>query len=263
MKTIRPEQCSPSKTKKKFSCYSTATLHKLKNKWNSGHSDKIVATQPQQIWRQLNEKFKNCVEESCWAKNLGINVGSEFSPKSPASWNSKPNEWLSSDEITNVMQQYEAAYNNFEYIGPSPSDYFFIENGKCVWPELCAFNIHKCKQKVGVVFNLDEHAGPGTHWVSLFIDKVKRKIYYFDSTGDPIHKNIEVFVKKIQKQDSRYKFKQNSPTEHQMGNTECGMYTLFFIITMLKYNDFSLFKNKGIFTDKKIMELRKKYFNES
>ena len=88
-------------------------------------------------------------------------------------------------------------------------------------------------------------------------------IYYFDSTGDPIHKNINKFVKTVQKKDPRYKFKQNSPKEHQFGNTECGMYSLFFIITMIQYNDFSLFTTKGVFPDKKIMELRKKYFNES
>jgi hypothetical protein len=30
-----------------------------------------------------------------------------------------------------------------------------------------------------------------------------------------------------------FKFYQNYPFEHQMGNTECGMYSLFFMITML------------------------------
>ena len=29
--------------------------------------------------------------------------------------------------------------------------------------------------KIGVIFNLDKHTQPGSHWVALFIDGEKRK----------------------------------------------------------------------------------------
>jgi hypothetical protein len=262
MKTLRPEQCSPSKTRKRFSCYSNAMLYKLKHAWNVKHSDKITGVTPKQIWIQLTDKFPDCIEESCWSKKLGVNATTEFAPKSPKSWNSDPDEWLSSTDITNVLKQYEKAYDDFKYIGPSPSDFDVIDMNECVWPELCKFNIHRSKPKVGIVFNLDEHEGPGTHWVSLFIDKTKRTMYYFDSTGDPLHPNIKRFTDKVKEQDNKYKLKQ-SRKEHQKGNTECGVYSLFFISTMLKYNDFSMFTKKGIFPDSEMLKLRKKFFNES
>ena len=48
---------------------------------------------------------------------------------------------------------------------------------------------------------------------------------------------------------------------HQYSNSECGMYSLFFIIQLLKdlknFNDFQ--ENK--YTDKHMKQLRTKYFN--
>ena len=62
--------------------------------------------------------------------------------------------------------------------------------------------------------------------------------------------------------------------EHQFGNTECGMYSLYFIITLLKsetengekltgYKEKYIFfkdKNRRI-PDKYVFNFRKKYFN--
>ena len=67
------------------------------------------------------------------------------------------------------------------------------------------------------------------------------------------------------------KFYENHPFEHQYSNTECGMYSLFFLITMLtnkingksfrNYKDkIFLFKRKRI-SDKNMTKLRNIYFN--
>ena len=137
-------------------------------------------------------------------------------------------------------------YPEFEFIGPSPTDYFVKEYGdSCVWDELCKFNLQswlkKGKTKIGVVFNLDPHYKSGSHWVALFINTVSRAVYYFDSTGARIHKHINRFRKEVQAQAAsqlgqKYKFDTNYNVEHQFHNTECGMYVLFFIITMLMHD---------------------------
>jgi hypothetical protein len=115
-----------------------------------------------------------------------------FAPKSPESWKKNNNEWLSTSDIQSVLTQYEKAYPEFKFIGPCASDYYFMENGQCVSPELCNLNVNTEPHKyIGIVFNLDVHDGPGTHWVSVFIDLPKQTIYYFDSGGDPIHQNIQ------------------------------------------------------------------------
>jgi hypothetical protein len=164
----------------------------------------------------------------------------------PKSWKKNINEWLSSDEIEQVLKQYETMYPEFKFIGPSPTDYFVKEYGdSCVWEELCKFNlqnyINKGKTKIGVVFNLDPHYKSGSHWVALFINTESKSIYFFDSTGARVHKYINRFRKEVQDQAVKlglnYRFDSNYKVEHQYHNTECGMYVLFFIITMLVHDN--------------------------
>jgi hypothetical protein len=262
---VNPEICSPLYTKEKgYSCYTSKHLHQLKQKYNRTHKKKIKTNDPVHIWKELNTKITTCKKESCWAKELRVPAQDVFAPKSPESWKKNNNEWLSTSDIQSVLTQYEKAYPEFKFIGPCASDYYFIENGQCVSPELCNLNVNTETHKyIGVVFNLDVHDGPGTHWVSVFIDLPKQTIYYFDSGGDPIHQNIQKLVDQIKGQNPQFKFVQNHPVEHQFGNTECGVYSLFFIITMLKTKNFNYFKtnSKKTFPDKKIEKLRKKYFN--
>ena len=57
----------------------------------------------------------------------------------------------------------------------------------------------------------------------------------------------------------RYYYNDN---RHQYKNSECGMYCLYFIIQMLTTNkSFENFSNNKIH-DKKMIRLRKKYFNQ-
>lgn len=257
-----PEVCAPSKTVKKYSCYSNKDLFKLKKKYNRTHRKKIKAKDPYKIWKGLHRL--NCSKESCFATTLNVSTNS-FAPKSPAEWKKKPTAWLSSTDITRVLNQYEEVYPEFKYIGPSPSDFYFRENGTCVWEELCKFKVHemsKTKSKVGIVFNLDTHEGGGTHWIGIFMDLRDKIMYYFDSTGSSIKEepHIYKFYEKVKMQDPEHRLVENT-VEHQMGNTECGMYTLFFIIVMLQTGNFSIFQ-KNIFRDKSMIKLRKKLFNE-
>ena len=55
----------------------------------------------------------------------------------------------------------------------------------------------------------------------------------------------------------------NHPVEHQEKDTECGMYSLYFIIKMLQGANYKyLFLNKkNLIRDKEMLNLRKKYFS--
>jgi len=275
---IKKENCSPT-SKYKYTCYSNKSLHLLKEHWNFRHPDcKITTNDNYKIWEQLKNYMSSlCKRESCWLKHLiENNLNNEllqytFAPKSPYSWKKKPTTWLNSLDIENVMMQYERQYSNFEFIGPSPIDYNTKKlYGECVWNELCNFNlkktIEKKKNKIGIVFNTDPHYMDGSHWISMFIDITKQKIYFFDSVGDLPPKQIFNFVKTITKQglkiNKKFKFIMNHPIEHQEKNTECGMYSLFFIITMLEGGNFKkifLDKNKLI-KDNDMIHLRKQIF---
>ncbi len=276
---IKVINCAPKKKKVlSFTCYTPKNLLKLKKLWNMKHPGmKIKSNKPYDIWTNLRDSMENvCGRESCWLNQQFVkeNVSSKmfkdtFRPYSPKKWKRKPDEWLTSIDIINVMKQYETFDKRFEFIGPSPIDYdTHTYGGECVWEELCKFNlsdnIKKKKTKVGVIFNLDKHDQPGSHWVAVFLDIKKNKIYYFDSYGDKTPGRIMQFIKDIQSQGlelrRKIKFSENK-TRHQYSNSECGMYCIHFIIRMMKGDSFEKHQRKKI-SDSKMKRLRKIYFNQ-
>jgi len=279
--TLVKQQCSPATKKKGYSCLSDDALYKLRDLWNIRHPDVAInSNDPKEIWEKMKNNMKSvCNKESCWLKQGFVNgqlnkeLENSFAPASPSEWKKNPNEWLSSLDIMNVMKQYEAAYKCFEFIGPSPIDYDTHKlYGECVWEELCHFNledqIKNGKMKIGIIFNLDPHNKGGSHWVSLFINIKKKTIFYFDSAGDKIPSQIMKFVNTIKTQGQQLKkpihftFDQNYPVEHQYGNTECGIYSLYFIVHMLDDKITGHYLKTHILKDEYMQKFRKVYFNE-
>jgi hypothetical protein len=243
---LKPDTCSPTRRKYRWndtpSCYSEKDLAKAAELWDNGHAQKVGSRDPATVWKYLADHIPDCDRESCWASKLSMPTGM-FAPTMPASWKKNKNEWLSSVEIKKLMKLYEADFPNFAFLGPSPSNFFFKNRNEqpCVWPELCQFDLHdyvrRGKTRIGVIFNLDPHNKPGSHWVSMFINTDTKRIYYFDSTGETIPKNIAKFKDKVMRQSNNtYVYEENHPVEHQFGDTECGMYALFFISTMLRHD---------------------------
>jgi hypothetical protein len=280
-RTLKKMNCNPNvvgKSINKDSCYTNKTITKIKKAFNrNNRSNKIKSTDSQTIYKELSLKIKNCDDESCWLKEFGENErkslrNDSFSPNKPDEWIKNPVEWLSNFDILNVLKQYEEKYQDFKFIGPSPIDFNSTPygNNKCVTQDLCTFKLQNYERSrfnsIGVVFNLDKHNQGGSHWVSLFISIKHKLIYYFDSAANDIPKEIDEFVKLVVSQShNKLKFLTNVPHQHQYENTECGMYSLFFIITMLDESisirkRISMFSKKRL-NDKYIQQFRKKYFN--
>ena len=274
--------CSPiNKTpNQNYTCYTEDDLIKLRNMWNARHPDRPITTNhSKEIWDQLKNYYANiCNKESCWVRQMTKNTKMEqelldaFAPESPNEWKKNPNEWLSSLDILEVMSQYEKKYKCFNFLGPSPIDYdTHLLYGECVWEELCHFNlqnqIKNGKTKIGIIFNLDPHYKGGSHWVSIFINIKKGTIFFFDSAGESIPKQIKKFVDTVKKQGLelekpiKFKFDQNFPIEHQYKNTECGIYSLFFIIHMLEDKITAHYLKTHILKDEYMQQFRKIYYN--
>jgi len=274
-------RCSPKLENNEFSCFDNESLTKMKNLWNAKHQDsQIITNEPKEIWTQLKGNLSSvCSKESCWLKQHFIDnskirkeLSESFAPLAPKEWKKKPNEWLSSIDILNVMKQFEKTYKCFEFIGPSPIDYDAkLVYGETVWPELSEFDLKnqlkRGKTKIGVIFNTDDHNGGGEHWISLFINIKTKVIFFFDSAGDKCPKRVKKFINNVVKQGTfldpqiHFTFDENHPTEHQMNDTECGVYSLYFIVHMLedKHNG-DYFKTHRL-SDKYMEQFRRVYFN--
>jgi hypothetical protein len=274
--------CSTSVKNKNYTCYSDSELYKLRDIWNARHPDRPIKTKKKKdIWDKLKEYYATiCNKESCWVRQMVKNTKLEkelldaFAPESPKDWDKNPNEWLSSIDIIQVMNKYEKEYKCFNFLGPSPIDYDTHKiNNTCVWEELCHFklsqHIKEGYTKIGIIFNLDPHYKGGSHWVSLFINVKTKTIFYFDSAGEPIPKQIEKFVNTVIEQGQahstpiKFKFDQNYPIEHQYGNTECGIYSLFFIIYMLQDKISGHYLKTHIIKDKYMENFRNVFYNKN
>ena len=281
-KTFQKLNCSPKDKNevKEYTCYTDGDLQKLRNMWNARHPDKKITTNDsKEIWQMLKNYYaKVCNKESCWVRQMtkGTKMEKEllesFSPVEPIEWKKNPNEWLSSIDIIEVMNQYEKTHKCFDFLGPSPIDYDTHQlYGECVWEELCHFSladqIKKGKNKIGVIFNTDPHDKDGEHWISLFINIKKGTIFFFDSAGDKAPSQVMKFVKMVTEQGKKleepidFKFDENYPVEHQYKNTECGVYSIYFIIHMLEDKITGHYLKTHVLKDKYMEQFRKIYYN--
>ena len=173
-----------------------------------------------------------------------------------------------------VMKQYEKAYKCFEFLGPTPIDFDTKKMyGTCVWEELCNFSLQdqlkSGKTKIGIVFNTDPHNKPGQHWISMFINIKKKQIFFFDSVGTKAPPQVMDLVNRIKEQGKQmnpkilFTFDENHPVEHQYGNSQCGIYSIFFIVHMLEDKITEHYLKTHILKDEYIAKFRKVYFNDS
>ena len=262
-----------------YTCYTKPALEKMKNIWNARHPDvKINADRPYPIWMALKKNMRSsCDKESCWLKKHWVqqkmnkkHLETTFATPQPGSWKRKPSEWLTSVDIMGVMRQLELGNKQFSFIGPSPIDFDEHElYGECVWEELCKFNlnseINKGKKDIGIIFNLDTHDKPGSHWVAMYISIPNKEICYFDSYGDKMPRRINKLAERIQSQalnkGEHYKIKENK-VRHQYSDSECGMYCLYFIKSLLEGDSFQKFQKQKT-PDLKMKQLRNIYFNKN
>ena len=257
--------CAP-KNNNNFTCFTKKSIIKMLRSWNDFYeNDKINFRDNdtlQTLWTNLDNKLKNiCNDEFCWTKqqfmkNNDKEILDEFRPEMPLNWKSNKNEWLNTLNIEAVMKQYEKKYDDFIFIGPVPIDFDTeLHPGNCVINELCKINLNKLirngKKKLGVIFNLDPHDKPGSHWVSMYADFDKlNDIYYFDSYGIKEPTEVTKLMERLKEQnDNINRVNTNLHTNnvrHQFKNSECGVYSMNFILKLLEGNTYKDIKNNII-----------------
>lgn len=220
---------------------------------------------PQDILNSVAQKLQVEPKRSAIEKKLNIKAKHEYSfvkalpiddsektklikeylrPKQPDDWGKDPDKWLNSLDIMNVMNQYEDAFPEFEFMGPFPIDFAapdpYKKDGKCLIQEMCEIKTTNAlasgTKYIGIIYNLDPHFKGGSHWVGMFINLVKKETIYFDSYGMEPPEQIQKFMKWLTTQDTEMKLKYIG-RRFQYQNSECGMYSMYFIIMMLSGYD--------------------------
>ena len=252
------KKCSP-RNNNSFTCFNKNALINIIKSWNNNYyNDKIKYSKydnTNALWNKVDSKFKRvCNEEYCWVEQKFIDktnpdIKNSFRPKRPKKWKENKNEWLTTSDIERVLKQYQTKHDNFMFIGPVPIDFDKeFGPGQCVINELCNINLkrllQKGKTKVGIVFNLDPHDKPGSHWVSFFADFDKNEICYFDSYGIAEPNEVRILMDRLKDQakelNKDMKIKVNN-YRHQFKNSECGIYSINFIVKLLEgmsYEDY-------------------------
>jgi len=224
--------------------YKIYLLHEFKQRYNGDQRDLIK----EKFTKFMDEKSKEYLENNV------------FRPEGPQG----KFEWLSTLDINKVLGQYEEKYPDFNFLGAVPIDFddlSYLPFKKLNFKDFINSGI----LKLGVIFNLDEHYKSGSHWVSLFINLDLGQIYFSDSYAGPPEERIRVFMtrasdflEKIGKNpDVRY-----NKTRHQRGGSECGVYSINFILRLLKGKTFDHITRKRL-TDGQVNKCRKIYFGNN
>ncbi len=275
--------CAPDKIFESGSCYTLNSLIQMADAYNKDNPnnpiklDKNYETlHPHKYKKYLVKEFdkklgSQCNSQQCWTKQSFTRHLNKLAKDELENYTFRPSgpegkfEWLNTVHIDEVMEQYEKKYPDFEFLGTVPSDF---EKLDVLGIKNLNFNklVGGGKNKIGMVINLDEHWQSGSHWVSLFADLKKGNVFFFDSYGSRPIKSIRSFMNKINRylqtgagiQNTRVDY---NKVRHQYKNSECGVYSINFIVRQLKGFTFDEICQNPI-PDDKINKCRVKYFTK-
>ena len=283
-KMFKGHHCSPGESDVMGSCLDddlVIRVAKVINKMSKKNKKLNVidlSRSPEDIHGDVCEeisKISKCSSEACWQtiKSLMSELGKDkeefknsFKPLMPKKWIKDYNEWLSTFEIEDCLEQHKEVDKNFYFYGAVPMDF-----KKCSVSNLCNFNMQKHldkdETKIGIVFNTDPSNKDGEHWISMYVDLGKHNsdnygIYYFDSFGRKPSKEVKELIKKIQSQGAKCDRKPvyfYNDVSYQKNNSQCGMYAIHFIKRMLEGLSFNEYLGTPL-SDKLMITLRDQYF---
>ena len=277
--------CAPGLEYKAGSCARLVVLVELAEAYNKSaqNQDKIrLASNMELLNPQIYKRYlvhelskrmgDKCKSQKCWSKQEFMRNVEEKAREEFMKYTLRPDspqgkfEWLSTFNINDSMDQYEKKYNGFKFFGAIPMD--FADLSQLEINNINYDNLQKNGiTKIGVIFNLDEHYKPGSHWVAMYTDFKKGNIYYFDSFGTKPEKRVRSLIRKHAKYmnskgiNSKNIIADYNKIQHQKENSECGVYSMNFLIRMARGDDFQKLCKNAI-PDKKINKCRSIYFDK-
>lgn len=235
--------CAPGKRLEHGTCLTHYSLQKIASYINNKHGKiEIQIDADKKIMLDNIKNYLNCRDDECIISHKYIIEmnDADIIQYTLRHTGPKNTQWLSTIDINRVLDQYNHINKDFIFLGAVPIDFKnlpFLGVSNLDLNQLQNESIHK----LAIVFNLDEHYKSGSHWVALYSDLKKKKIYFFDSNGIKPEYRIRSFMIYIIKYlMSKYSIDisnmdiSHNPVRHQYKNSECGVYSINFIIRCLK-----------------------------
>ena len=216
-------------------------VERLRTVYNKEHANEKAISKGdlEATWNEL----KGRLQSKCKTGRAECIITSMMKrPKAPSEWALNRYEWLSSDDIQSIEENFVKLFSEYFFVGCVPIDFDLKnETRQCIVSTLCAMKVSELynqgHQRVGIVFNTDPHDGPGQHWVAVFCDLRPELQYprmtYFDSYAQVPEPEIKRLMRRWKTQwdasnpHAPMKLTYNK-TRHQYKDSECGMYCLYF-----------------------------------
>ena len=265
-------RCNPASTRKsKNKCLPNKVYTEISKKLHS-NDDKLF----QNVGCQKGEE--HCLlDKAPIDENLKKDLRKQYLRiRRPKTWDADPDMWLDNYNILGVMKQYQEAYPWFKFLGVFPIDFSAPDpynrvssshSNKCLYKETCDLNLKdeyaKGTRGIGMIFNLDPHFKSGSHWVALYINlkNIKKPlINYFDSYGYKTPPLIARLMRSFKLQINTCELGFNA-RKFQYGDSECGMFSMYFIISMICGISFREFCKDSV-SDDYMLQLRKILFSK-
>ena len=277
-------KCAPANEGNELTCIRKKELIELSKSFNETMNDgkidgdeiDINGDTGYLVDSLYNRLFSVCGnDQKCWASEKSplihkLSDGTKMELKN-YTWRATgphDNTWLNTTNINKVMKQYERKYPEFLFMGAVPVDIQDLDKTFKDPPfkSMITDNIYK----IGVVYNLDEHYKSGSHWVALFSNLKTGKTYYIDSYGIIPEKRIINFMQKCARFYQKNEMNNNNnvkPTlwynklRHQYGGSECGVYSINFILKLIRDENEFYNITKTKLPDADVQKCRDTYFN--
>jgi hypothetical protein len=292
------KRCAPHLSFENGSCIRLEILVKMAEAYNMEFPDnpidldnKIEILHPHRYKKYLVKQFterlrEKCNTQRCWAEQGFIRRLPKIAQKEVEKYVWRPQgshndeKWLNTTNINEVMSQYEIKYPEFKFLGAVPRD--FQDHEIYRMDQSTYRKLWKAgKTKIGIVYNTDPVGAGGEHWNALFADFENGEVFFFDSYGIAPNREVKAHMSQIEQfirdhcnEMTRVnRNKKNlmkcknvkvgyNKERHQRKNSACGVFSINFIIRMLKGEGFENICNSRIHDDI-INKCRKVYFNKN
>jgi hypothetical protein len=282
--------CAPNAKYEDGSCITVGILKNMVETYNEEYPNNSINIDDsleilnghkfkQELVKQLENRLGS--DQLKWIKEPFVNKMENIRKLKLKQYTFKPDgpqskfEWLNQLHIDDVMKQYELKYPDFLFLGSVPIDFYEINYNDIAEIDIKKDLIDKGRTKIAMIINLDTSKQPGSHWVSLYAhydvnkhndinnDPPKILIYFYDSYGmkpaKRIRKYMRLLARVAEKLNIKYIDLSYTKRQHQEENSECGMYSLNFILRLLNGETFQEIESKRV-PDAVVNECRTSYF---